>query len=109
MVCLMYWTLNRISLMVYPKVLYLQTLCSKDKLWGCLQLADIWSCGVFLYAATIGTYPFYRPQDRGNPREVQLMIQVNIPASWIRKELQLHILRSPVTKNSLFGGQKMKE
>lgn len=39
------------------------------------KLADIWSCGVFLYAATIGTYPFYRPQDRGNPKEVQLMIQ----------------------------------
>jgi len=39
------------------------------------KLADIWSCGVFLYASTIGTYPFYRPQDRGNPKEVQLMIQ----------------------------------
>lgn len=41
-----------------------------------MQLADIWSCGVFLYASTIGTYPFYRPQDRGSPKEVQLMVQV---------------------------------
>ena len=41
-----------------------------------LQTADIWSCGVMLYVMLVGSYPFERPEDKGDPKKLQNMIQV---------------------------------
>ena len=39
------------------------------------KLSDVWSSGVMLYAMLFCRYPFERPEDQGNRRREQLIMQ----------------------------------
>ena len=39
------------------------------------KLSDVWSSGVMLYAMLYCRYPFERPEDQGNRRREQLIMQ----------------------------------
>lgn len=39
------------------------TACLPQGVRACLQIADVWSCGVMLYVMLAASYPFGRPED----------------------------------------------
>ena len=50
---------------------------------GCMQAADVWSCGVMLYILLAAAYPFSRPED-----------EQQLPAARMRAVLQVRIMLS---------------